>query len=95
MGWLRSGLFRIGIKQIGDSISYTLKEFTALTGQDEIRSLYKDSKKNIWVGTRYGGAFCLTPNGSENFDVQRFNRQSGIMSDWVKSFAETKSGIFG
>src|SRR5688572_5908447 len=89
--WL-NGLYRIRQTHIGDSISYAMEDLTSLIKHKEIRSLYEDSKKNIWVGTRYGGAFRLTPKGNGNYETENFNRQSGLMSDWVKSFAETKSG---
>jgi ligand-binding sensor domain-containing protein/two-component sensor histidine kinase len=93
-GWAGSwqnGLFRIKIKA-ADSTFYDVQDFTSLIGHKEIRSLYEDSKKNIWVGTRYGGAFCLTAKKNDRFEIQHFNRQSGLMSDWVKSFAETQTG---
>ena len=44
------------------------------------------------MGTRYAGAFCLTERSDREFDVQHFNRQSGLMSDWVSSFSETSKG---
>jgi two-component sensor histidine kinase len=87
--WLK-GLFRITIKNSVEGV-YDILDMTAEIKEKEIRGLYVDSKKNIWVGTRYGGAFCFTPKENNNFDVQRFNRQSGLMSDWVTSFAETKT----
>ncbi|HET9432767.1 MAG TPA: ATP-binding protein, partial [Chitinophagaceae bacterium] len=60
--------------------------------QRQIRSLFTDSKTKIWIGTRYAGAFCLTEKASGVFDIQHFNRESGLMSDWVTSFAETATG---
>jgi ligand-binding sensor domain-containing protein len=87
--WM-DGLFRITIKN-SDAGLYDVLDMTARIKEREIRGLYVDSKKNIWVGTRYGGAFCLTPKQNDNFDIQHFNRQSGLMSDWVISFAETRT----
>lgn len=90
-GSWQSGLFRINIKTTGGNTSYDVQNLTSLIGQNEIRALYKDSQKNIWVGSRYGGAFCLKEKGNGKFETQHFNRQSGLTSDWVKCFAETGS----
>jgi len=87
--WLE-GLFRITIKNSDDG-AYDILDMTGRIKEKAIRGLYVDGKKNIWIGTRYGGAFCLTPKANDNFDIQHFNRQSGLMSDWVISFAETKT----
>ena len=90
-GTWSEGLFRI---KISDNINttYNVKEVTSIIGQRQIRSLFTDSKKNIWVGTRYAGAFCLTEKASGVFEIQHFNRQSGLMSDWVTTFAEARTG---
>jgi ligand-binding sensor domain-containing protein/two-component sensor histidine kinase len=90
-GTWTGGLHRIEVRK-NDSISYDLRDVTALTGQKEIRTLYEDSKKNIWVGTRYGGAFRLTPKLNGGYQVKSFNRNSGLMSDWIKSVAELPNG---
>ena len=89
--WL-NGLYRIKETNIAGRYSYVMEDFTSLFKHKEIRSLYEDSKKNIWVGTRYGGAFRLVPKGNGKYETDNFDRQSGLMSDWVKSFAETESG---
>ncbi len=85
------GLYRITINN-NDDTTYHVQNLTNIIGQEQIRGLYADSKNNIWVGTRYGGAYCLTPKATGNYNVQRFGRQSGLMCDWVNSFAETKAG---
>jgi ligand-binding sensor domain-containing protein/two-component sensor histidine kinase len=90
-GTWTQGLYRIEVKK-NDSISFNVQQITLLSGQKEIRSLYADSKKNIWAGTRYGGAFQLRPKLNANYEVTSFNRNSGLMSDWIKSFAELPNG---
>jgi ligand-binding sensor domain-containing protein/two-component sensor histidine kinase len=85
--WI-NGIFRITIKDNRDA-TYDVQDITSVIKEKSIRGLYADSKKNIWVGTRYAGAFCLTEKTNNKFDVRHFNRQSGLMSDWVSSFAET------
>ena len=91
VGTWNEGLFRININ---DTINtrYIVKDLTSVIGQRQIRALFTDSKTNIWVGTRYAGAFCVTENANGAFDTEHFNRQSGLMSDWVTSFAETRTG---
>lgn len=88
--WL-NGLFRI---RITNNISnrFEVQDFTSLIRQKQIRTVYTDSKKNIWVGTRYAGAFCLSEKSNGEFTVQHFSRQSGLMSDWVTCFAEKSNG---
>ena len=92
MGTWQTGLSRIIVKNSADSANYLIEDKTHLIGQREIRSLFADSKSNIWVGTRYGGAYRLRSNGKNGFDTLHFTRQSGLMSDWVKSFGETSTG---
>jgi signal transduction histidine kinase/ligand-binding sensor domain-containing protein len=88
--WI-NGLYRIKISANAEN-AYDVQEMTPFIKEKYIRGLYSDSKKNIWVGTRYGGAFCLTEKANGNFDTQHFTRQSGLISDWVTSFSETKTG---
>jgi ligand-binding sensor domain-containing protein/two-component sensor histidine kinase len=90
-GTWNKGLFRIKIKNSTQDL-YDIHDMTETVKETQIRGLYADSKKNIWVGTRYGGAFCLTLNENESYETRHFTRQSGLMSDWVISFAETKTG---
>lgn len=90
-GTWQNGLFQIPGKNIALG-KYVVHDITSLLKEKAIRSLFADSKKNVWVGTRYGGAYCLTEQANMKFDVKHFNRQSGLMSDWVSSFAETSKG---
>ena len=89
--WL-NGLYRIKETNVAGSYSYVIQDLTSVIKHKEIRSLYEDGKKNIWVGTRYDGAFRLIPKDNGGYETENFNRRSGLMSDWVKSFAETESG---
>jgi ligand-binding sensor domain-containing protein/two-component sensor histidine kinase len=91
-GTWSEGLFRI-TKNNTEKSMYDVVEMTSqINKQAHIRGLYIDSKNNIWVGTRYGGAFCLIPKEKDRFDIQPFTTRSGLMSDWVMSFAELKNG---
>jgi ligand-binding sensor domain-containing protein len=88
--WL-NGLFRITKKSDTEAI-YDVQDVTPAIKEKSIRGLYADSKNNIWVGTRYAGAFCLTEKNNGRFEIRHFNRQAGLMSDWVSSFAEISTG---
>ncbi|HEX7844648.1 MAG TPA: two-component regulator propeller domain-containing protein, partial [Chitinophagaceae bacterium] len=62
-----SGLYRVTINN--SQGSYDTVNMTSLIKEKQIRGLFTDRKKNIWVGTRYGGAFCLTATSNNNFAV--------------------------
>jgi signal transduction histidine kinase/ligand-binding sensor domain-containing protein len=85
------GLFRVSIKS-NEEMIFIVDDITSATGEKQIRSLYVDSKGNIWIGTRYAGAFCLTEKPNYKYKVEHFDRQFGLMSDWISSFAETENG---
>jgi signal transduction histidine kinase/ligand-binding sensor domain-containing protein len=86
-----NGLFRLAIRPDSNT-TYNVEDLSSTINPKQIRGVYADSKNNIWVGTRYDGAFCLIPKSKKTFEVEHFDRQSGLMSDWVNSFAETKTG---
>jgi ligand-binding sensor domain-containing protein/two-component sensor histidine kinase len=90
VGTWQDGLFRIHIKNSEERM-YDITDMTPRIKELRIRGLYVDSKNNTWVGTRYNGAFCFTPKANDSFEVQHYTRRSGLMSDWVISFAETKT----
>lgn len=90
-GTWEDGLFRCRRKNSRDS-GFVVEDLSYLIKERSIRGLYTDKNKNIWVGTRYAGAFCLSPKENALFNVQHFNRRSGLMSDWVGAFAETQAG---
>lgn len=90
VGTWREGLYRIDLNEQKEEL-YDILDMSTIIKEKEIRGLFADSRSNIWVGTRYNGAFCLTPGTNNNYDVKHFNRQAGLMSDWVICFAETKS----
>lgn len=90
-GTWENGLFRITSKR-NTGNDFDVQDFTSIIKERSIRGLHVDGKQNIWVGTRYAGVFCLTEKKSNKFEVQHFNRQSGLLSDWVSGFAETEAG---
>ena len=91
VGTWSEGLYRVTAKD-NITTNYAVHDITSVINQKQIRGLYIDSKNNIWVGTRHGGAFCLSSGPDGKFKVQQFDRQFGLMSDWISAFAETNAG---
>jgi len=85
------GTWENGLYRIDEKIS-NVQDVTSIIKQKQIRGLFTDTENNLWVGTRYDGAFRLEPQPGGSFAIQHFNRQSGLMSDWINSFAETNDG---
>ncbi|MCQ2589661.1 MAG: HD domain-containing protein [Treponema sp.] len=52
------------------------------------RTVFQDSKGNIWVGSNDEGAFCIN-NG---VSVAEFNMENGLPNNSIRSFCEDKNG---
>lgn len=74
------------------NINISVDTFSALLPDKSIRSLYEDKAGNIWVGTRYGGIAQLKYKTSEQYTVQLFNLQSGLMSNWARAITDGLNG---
>lgn len=92
VGTWGNGIFRLKQLALSDSLAFEIDDLTATIQQKEIRSLYCESLKSVWIGTRYGGVFNLTINPRSGYKAQQFNRQSGLFSDWVKCIAAAGNG---
>ena len=55
-----------------------------------VNSIYTDSKKNIWIGTRLNGLFRI--NSEEQ--VSQFSTLNKLPSNYVKTIIETKNKIW-
>lgn len=55
-----------------------------------VNSIYTDSKKNIWIGTRLNGLFRI--NSEEQ--VSQFSTVNKLPSNYVKTIIETKNKIW-
>lgn len=91
IGTFSEGLYRVHYAIEKDSLVFSCQDFTHLIGAKSIRKLFRDSKGNIWVGTRYSGAFCLMSK-KDGYIVQHFNRNNGLLSDFIHAFAEAGNG---
>ncbi len=52
------------------------------------RSVFEDSKNNIWVGANDEGAVCISPDGN----VKAYTVESGLPNNSVRSIIEDKDG---
>jgi ligand-binding sensor domain-containing protein/two-component sensor histidine kinase len=86
------GLHQVDYQINNNKFSYKVKDITHLINATQIRTLFKDSKGNIWIGTRYDGAFRLAKKEDTTYNVIHIGQKEGLISDWVKCFAEDKKG---
>jgi len=99
VGTWDNGLYRIPYtksKSTSDSnlIHFSVQDFSYLLPDKKIRSLFEDSKGNIWVGTRYYGLVQLinNANNKEPYTAQHFDLRQGLMSNFIRAIAEDKRG---
>lgn len=76
------GLFKV------DQRTRQLKDMTEGLPSHEVRRIFEDSQKKIWIGTRSGGLACLQ-NGKVN---RVFDKNSGMTSNYVLSIDEGNEG---
>jgi len=91
-GSFNNGLYRIQYSFAKDSVLFAIKNFSHLVPDKFIRSLFTDHEGNIWVGTRYKGAFRLTQKNNNEYTAIGFDQKNGLTSDFIKCFAETSTG---
>ena len=92
-----NGLYRIRYsnnnnKPDSNQLSLSIKDFSSLLPDKNVRCLYEDSKGNMWIGTRYGGIVQLIEKSGDQYSVQHINLQSGLMSNWGRTIAEDSNG---
>lgn len=56
---------------------------------DHVLSIFEDSRKNIWVGTRTKGVFCISPSGQTSYINAEKN---GLSSNYVRTICEDSYG---
>ncbi|MFA6936738.1 MAG: adenylate/guanylate cyclase domain-containing protein [Treponema sp.] len=71
-----------------DGVEFTIFNHTTNADYNFVsaRTLFQDSKANIWVGTNDEGIVKIMPNGS----VRQFTTSNGLSSNSVRSIAEDK-----
>jgi two-component sensor histidine kinase len=91
-GTWQSGLFRIRINYLKDRIENSIEDMTPVIKNQDIRSLFKDSKGNFWIGTRYDGVIRMKKGVDRHWTLYRYNKTNGLSSNWISSLAEDKRG---
>ena len=88
-----NGLYRIQYSSNDlDNLNISVEDFSWLLPDKNIRSIFEDSKKNIWIGTRYHGLVQLSNQMDKPELLQKFDSQNGLMSNFIRAIAEDENG---
>ena len=82
VGTWSNGLIKIG--STGNSASY--KVIDTISGRlpdPNIRTLFKNSKNEMWIGTRYKGVVRLVESSPGKYDIQNYGTRQSLSSDFV------------
>jgi len=84
------GLFRLTITDKG----YVAEKFTQLPANENIQSLFEDSRGNIWASTLRSGLYMIAaPDSSGGMArLARYNKSTGLAGDAVKNVFEDREG---
>ena len=52
------------------------------------RTMFQDSRKNLWIGSNDEGVICLKHNG----EIQKFSAKEGLPNTSIRAFCEDKEG---
>jgi two-component sensor histidine kinase len=87
-----NGLYRIHYSNSNNKINLVIKNFSDLLPDKHTYRIFEDSKSNIWVGTRFQGIAQLKNKGNDEYTVQHFDLEHGLMSNWITAIAEDDAG---
>lgn len=94
IGTLQNGIFLA--KPLDDPIPCMLqkvKDFSPWTDDLGVRSLMTSRNGDIWIGTRFSGVVRLQCDDDyEHCTKQTYSITNGLVSNWITSIAEDKSG---
>ncbi len=85
------GLYRVTIDPIIKKVK-VIENLSSIPPIKFVRSLQKDKKGNIWVGTRYHGVLVLTETEKGTFNIRYINLATGLLSNWVQNITEAPDG---
>jgi ligand-binding sensor domain-containing protein/anti-sigma regulatory factor (Ser/Thr protein kinase) len=57
-----------------------------------IRSLFEDSKGDMWIGTRYSGVLKIKKNQVNDPNPMHLHQQNGLSSNWIGNISEDENG---
>ena len=82
-----------------DSLIANPNHYTSYNNKDgklksnEIKCIYQDSKKRIWLGMTGAGFAMCTPDGNyDNLTFSYFDSKDGLVNNMVQSIVEDKAG---
>ena len=96
-GYLWAATWENGLYRIQYSVKdkrITILSTDHFLPTENIRSLFEDSKGNIWIGTRYQGVYRFIQNGKRSFAVSKYDQSNGLTSNFVKGIREDANGNF-
>ncbi|MEO6541217.1 MAG: two-component regulator propeller domain-containing protein, partial [Ferruginibacter sp.] len=88
----QNGLFRI--KYDFSNNKLTIIATHHFLPAEDIRSLFEDSKGNIWVGTRYQGVYKFTKKENDSFAILNLDQKKGLTSNFIKGIREDANGNY-
>jgi len=88
----QNGLFHI--KYDFSNNRFTIIATRHFLPTESIRSLFEDSKGNIWVGTRYQGVYQFRKNEKDSFAIVNIDQKKGLTSNFIKGVREDANGNY-
>jgi len=89
-GTWSNGLFRLTLHYSTNNVQCEVEDYSHIVPDLSIRSMYIDHLGNIWIGTRYKGAFVLNASGKEILQAKNYSQKDGLNSNWVKAITEDR-----
>jgi ligand-binding sensor domain-containing protein/anti-sigma regulatory factor (Ser/Thr protein kinase) len=87
---LEKGLHHIRYKYSNNKLTILANEH--FLPDENIRSLFEDSRGNIWAGTRYHGVYRFSKNQTASYTISNIDQTQGLTSNWVKGLTEDANG---
>ncbi|MDZ4810617.1 MAG: two-component regulator propeller domain-containing protein [Bacteroidota bacterium] len=75
-----------------NQVRLSVKDFSHLLPDKNIRSLFEDRKGHMWVGTRYKGVVQLKNYSKDQYGIQHFDLGDGLISNSIRTIAEDQEG---
>ena len=90
-----AGVIKVNYRMQKDSSYQFLGTYFISTNEgltdSYVRSIYVDTKKNLWVGTRYGGIFKINETKENHFQIINCNELAHLSCNRVTAITEEES----
>jgi ligand-binding sensor domain-containing protein len=83
-------LYRIQYSFVHDKLTILANDH--FIPDENIRSLFEDSRGNIWAGTRYHGVYRFSKNETASYTISNIDQSKGLISNWIRALAEAANG---